>query len=82
MELKLASAKSAAHRIKVRADVLELIHLLNFGPDFADQLDSYVREEFKTLAALPPHTNKIESLPRQLQCTFPRDVLKNLVPCQ
>jgi hypothetical protein len=28
IELKLASAKSAAHRIKDRADVLELIHIL------------------------------------------------------
>ena len=54
IELKLASAKSAAHRIKDRADVLELIHLLGLAADFAEQLDPYVREEFRELAALPP----------------------------
>jgi hypothetical protein len=54
IELKLASAKSAAHRIKDRADVLELIHLLSLPPEFADQLDPYVQQEFRELAALPP----------------------------
>jgi hypothetical protein len=54
IELKLASAKSAAHRIKDRADVLELIHLLGLAMDFAQQLDPYVREDFRELAALPP----------------------------
>jgi hypothetical protein len=54
IELKLANAKSAAHRIKDRADVLELIHLLKLPTDFADRLDSYVRQEFLELAALPP----------------------------
>ena len=54
IELKLASAKSAAHRIKDRADVLELIHLLGLAADFAEQLDPYVREEFRELAVLPP----------------------------
>lgn len=56
IELKLASAKSAAHRIKDRADVLELIHLLALPADFADQLDPYVQQEFRELAALPPPT--------------------------
>lgn len=54
IELKLASAKSAAHRIKDRADVLELIHLHGLKTDYAEQLDPYVRDEFRTLAALPP----------------------------
>jgi hypothetical protein len=54
IELKLASAKSAAHCIKDRADVLELIHLLGLATDFAEQLDPYVREDFRELAALPP----------------------------
>lgn len=54
VEMKLASAKSAAHRIKDRADVLELIHLLGLDASWADQLNPYVRAEFKELAALPP----------------------------
>jgi hypothetical protein len=54
IELKLASAKSAAHRIKDRADVLELIHFLGLDADFADRLDPYVQTEFRALAALPP----------------------------
>jgi len=54
IEMKLASAKSAAHRIKDRADVLELIHARSLPADFAEQLDPYVRVEFCELAALPP----------------------------
>ncbi len=54
IELKLASAKSAPHRIKDRADVLQLIHLLALPAGFADRLDPYVRQEFLELAALPP----------------------------
>lgn len=54
IELKLASARSAPHRIKDRADVLELIHLLSLSPNFADQLDAYVQQDFRELAALPP----------------------------
>ncbi len=53
IELKLASAKNAAHRIRDRADVLELIHSIGLRAQFADQLDAYVREEFGALAALP-----------------------------
>lgn len=54
IELKLASAISAAHRIKDRADVLELIHAHSLPASYGDTLDPYVREEFKALAALPP----------------------------
>ncbi len=54
IELKLASAKSAPQRIRDRADVLELIHLRSLPAGFAEQLDPYVREEFRELAALPP----------------------------
>lgn len=54
VELKLASAKSAAHRIRDRADVLELIHALGLSPEFAARLDPYVRDEFRQLALLPP----------------------------
>jgi hypothetical protein len=58
IELKLASAKSAAHRIKDRSDVLELIHHLNLTASFADQLDPYVQEEFAALVALPPPSER------------------------
>jgi len=53
IELKLASARSAPHRIKDRSDVLELIHLLSLPAEFADQLDPYVQQDFRELAALP-----------------------------
>ena len=54
IELKLASAASAPHRIKDRADVLELIHLRSLPADYAEGLNEYVREDFRELAALPP----------------------------
>lgn len=54
IEMKLASAKSAAHRIKDRADVLELIHVCGLTPSFAESLNPYVREEFLQLVHLPP----------------------------
>lgn len=54
IELKLASAKTAPHRIKDRADVLELIHLLSLPPAFAEHLNPYVQPDFCELAALPP----------------------------
>lgn len=54
IELKLASAKTAPHRIKDRADVLELIHLLALPADFADRLNPYVQPDFRALAGLPP----------------------------
>jgi len=58
IEMKLASAMTAAHRIKDRADVLELIHTVGLGADFADQLDPYVRDEFRSLAVLPPPSER------------------------
>ncbi len=54
IELKLASARSALHRIKDRSDVLELIHLFSLPDDYADRLDPYVQQDFRELAALPP----------------------------
>lgn len=58
IELKLASARSAPHRIKDRADVLELIHLLGLSADFAAQLDPYVQQDFRDLAAMPPPSER------------------------
>jgi len=54
IEMKLASAKSAAHRIKDRADVLELIHTCGLTPALAESLNAYVRDEFLQLVHLPP----------------------------
>jgi hypothetical protein len=53
IELKLDSAQSAAHRMRDRAIVHELIHLLKLPADFAEQLNPYVRDEFRARGALP-----------------------------
>ena len=49
VELKLASGMTAPHRLKDLADVLELIRALKLSPDFAAQLDPYVRAKFLEL---------------------------------
>lgn len=49
VELKLASGMSAAHRLKDLADVQELIRVLKMGPDFAHQLNPFVRAKFLEL---------------------------------
>jgi hypothetical protein len=51
IELKLASGLSAPHRLKDLADVQELIHQLNLGPELADRLDESVRGEYRRLRA-------------------------------
>jgi len=58
IELKLASAMTAPHRIKDRADVLELIHVESLGSQFADRLHEYVRKDFLELASLPPPSDR------------------------
>jgi hypothetical protein len=58
IELKLASAKSAAHRIKDRADVLELIHALGLNKEFGEKLDPYIRNEYLELVKLPPPSER------------------------
>jgi hypothetical protein len=49
VELKLASGMTNAGRLKDLADVQELIKVLKLPPDFADQLDPYVRDKFAEL---------------------------------
>ena len=49
IELKLASGMTAPHRLKDLADVQELIKIKGLTPDFADQLNPYVRDEFVRL---------------------------------
>ncbi len=49
IELKLASGMTAPHRLKDLADVQELIKIRGLGPEFAEQLDPYVREKFLEL---------------------------------
>jgi hypothetical protein len=73
IELKSASARSAPHRIRDRADVLELIHLLSLPRDFADPLDPYVRQDFRDLAATPPSEQdwilaNLKTTPPAVQC--------------
>lgn len=49
IELKLASGMTAPHRLKDLADVQELIKIRQLKPEFAEQLDPYVREKFLEL---------------------------------
>ena len=49
IELKLASGMTAPHRLKDLADVQELIKIRRLGPEFAEQLDPYVRGKFLEL---------------------------------
>ncbi|MBA3356548.1 MAG: hypothetical protein H0U18_11575 [Pyrinomonadaceae bacterium] len=46
IDLKLASGMSAPHRLKDLADVQELIKIRQLQPEFAEQLDPYVRGKF------------------------------------
>jgi hypothetical protein len=49
IELKLASGMTAPHRLKDLADVQELIKIRKLLPEFAEQLDPYVRGKFLEL---------------------------------
>jgi hypothetical protein len=49
LELKLASGMTAPHRLKDLADVLEVIRILELSADLEEQLDPYVREEYREL---------------------------------
>jgi len=49
IELKLASVMTAPHMLKYLADVQELIKIRHLQPEFAERLDSYVREKFLEL---------------------------------
>ena len=51
IELKLASGISAPHRLKVLADVQELIKIRRLDADFAAKLDPYVRTKYLELEA-------------------------------
>ena len=49
IELKLASGMTAPHRLKDLADVQELIKLKNLPAEFAEKLNSFVREKYLEL---------------------------------
>ncbi len=49
IELKLASGMSASHRLRDLADVQDLIVTLKLPLDFAESLDTSVREKFREL---------------------------------
>jgi len=49
IELKLASGMTAPHRLKDLADVQELIKIKNLTADYAEELNSFVREKFLEL---------------------------------
>jgi hypothetical protein len=50
IELKLASGMTAPHRLKDLADVQELIKIKKLGPEFAERLNPYVKEEYLRLS--------------------------------
>jgi hypothetical protein len=50
VELKLASGMTAPDRLKDLADVQELIKARGLGPEFAERLDPYVREQYLRLS--------------------------------
>lgn len=49
VELKLASGMTAPHRLKDLADVQEMIKALRLPPEFAQNLNPYVRDKFQEL---------------------------------
>jgi hypothetical protein len=49
VELKLASGMTAPHRLKDLADVLELVRHAKLPPEFAEELDPFVREKYLEL---------------------------------
>ena len=51
LELKLASGMTNPGRLKDLGDIQELIRARNLGPEFASQLNLYVREKFVELAS-------------------------------
>lgn len=55
IELKLASGMTAPDRLKDLADVQELIKIRKLGADFAERLDSYVREQYLQLFQAVEH---------------------------
>ncbi len=49
VELKLASGMTNLGRLKDLADVIELIKILSLEPEFAEQLNPYVRDKYLEL---------------------------------
>ena len=49
LELKMASGMTAPHRPRDLDDVIQLIKANRLPSDYADQLDPYVHEQFRTL---------------------------------
>jgi len=49
VELKLASGMTNLARLKDLADVIELIKILGLSPEFAEQLNPYVRDKYLEL---------------------------------
>jgi hypothetical protein len=63
IELKLASGMTAPDRLKDLADVQEMIKARGLGEDFADRLDTSVREKFRELARAVTGAKTPESEP-------------------
>ncbi len=63
IELKLASGMTASDRLKDLADVQELIKIRRLQPEFAEQVDPYVREKFLELYDTISQSSKGLTLP-------------------
>lgn len=62
IELKLASGMTAPDRLKDLADVQELIKLRDLNPDFAAELNPYVREKFLELCRAVEQTRQVNDI--------------------
>ena len=62
IELKLASGMTGAGRLRDLADVLEIVKLLNLPPEFAQQLNPYVRDKYAELSSQAEAAKKYDSL--------------------
>ena len=63
IELKLASGMTASDRLKDLADVQELIKIRRLQPEFAEQVDPYVRGKFLELYDTISQSSKGLTLP-------------------
>lgn len=49
LELKIASGMTAPHRLQDLADAIALIRVNRLAPEYADELDAYVRDKYAEL---------------------------------
>jgi hypothetical protein len=60
VELKLASGMTNPGRLKDLSDVLELVKALNLPIDFANQLNTFVRDKFQELSKVAEEYGQVD----------------------